>query len=161
MTTIDQIMKNPLRPLLLATALLSAAGCASYVPTAVEATTLTVTKTEERSARLGLKIVFPAGDYVPDFSNKHGTFYLAPSSVIFSSVGIHTPMRGGIFIPAIGAKDQRQAAWKQLSSGDALGGILSSGTPSIYTYPLDQPVTFSRKVANLVEPASPIRVGAQ
>lgn len=153
-------MKLPIHALFLATLLLSAAGCASYAPIAAETPTLTLPKAEERSSRLGLKVVFPAGDYVPDFANQHGTFYLAPSSVMFSNVGMHTPMRGGLFIPVIGAKDQRQAAWKQLSSDDALGGLLSSGTPSIYTYPLDQPLPFSRKMAKPTEPASSSGAGS-
>ena len=161
MINLRQTMKNSLRSLLLATTLLSAAGCATYVPLASNTPPLTLTRTEERSSDLGLKVLFPAGDYVADFANKDGTFYLAPASVMFSNFGTHTPMRGGIFIPAIGAKDQRQAAWKQLASDDAIGGLLSSGVPSIHLYPPHQPVPFAQNRLAQGQPVAASRAGNQ
>lgn len=151
-------MKTSLRTLLLSLTLLSAAGCAHYVPLTAGTPTLTLPQATERSSRLGLKVNFPAGDYVADFANQDGIFYLAPSSVMFSNLGIHNPMRGGLFIPTAGAKDQRQSAWKQDLLVDTMGGLLAVGAPSIHLYPLDQPVLLTKKPANPESPVSPVRV---
>jgi hypothetical protein len=147
-------MKLSVCALLTALSTFSFVGCASYVPIATGTPTLVLSKPEQRSSRLGLKIALPAGDYIPDFANENGIFYLAPTSVMFSNLGMNNPLRGGVYVPSPGAKDQRQAAWAQISTPGGLTGIISSGSSSIYTYPLDQPVSFSVKSANPPSPTT-------
>lgn len=128
------------------------ASCSTVVGIPEGTPTLTLAKPEERSAALGLKILLPAGDYLPDFANADGVFYVAPTSVIFSNLGIRNPLRGGVFVPYPTAKNQRQKAWTQLSDAGSISGLLGSGSSSLQTYPLDRPVSFEKKPIQSSQP---------
>ena len=76
----------------------------------------------------GLKVDFPKGVYAPDFQTDEGTYYLAPTKIIWNALGTHRPRRGGLFIPHPGSKDQRQASWLDQEEGS--GGLLGSAATS-------------------------------
>jgi hypothetical protein len=145
-------MKAAAKALILTAGILFSAGCSTItsIPTGTPA--LTLAQKEERTGNWGLKFTFPAGDYLPDFASEKGIFYIAPTSVIFTSLGVNTPFRGGIFVPHRGAKDQRQAAWSY-GRGDAVGGLFTAGDTGVHSYRYDLPIRFLEKPNKGPEPA--------
>jgi hypothetical protein len=137
-------MRSVMKVLVLAACVLFSAGCATITSVPAGTPVLMLAQKEERAGSWGLKFAFPAGAYLPDFANEGGIYYSAPTSVIFTSLGVSTPFRGGVFIPHRGAKDQRQAAWSY-GRGDAVGGLFTAGDTGVHTYRFDTPIVFSGK----------------
>lgn len=119
------------------------AGCMSFSAAPASAPVLSLAAAEARTSRGGRAITFPAGDYVPNFANAKGVFYLAPSWVRFQELNIGTGRRGGVFIPFATAKNQKQSAWAEVFGPNARGML---GT-SIYTYPLETPLPLREKTS--------------
>jgi hypothetical protein len=105
------------------------AGCESVQPIAENTPSIVIKKPEHRAMNLaGLNVDFPAGVYAPDFQTVEGTYYLAPTKLIWNALGTHRPRRGGIFIPHSDAKNQEQASW--LDQEEDAGGLFGAGTSS-------------------------------
>jgi len=122
-------------------------GCASIQPVPTGTKAIVLGTPETRPVGLS-KGVLPAGEYLPDFQTEHGIYYLAPSSIITSGLGLSSASRGGLFVPFPSNKDQRQGIWLQLGSGGtAIGTLLnaSSGGTSTYLYRFDVAVPFTSK----------------
>jgi hypothetical protein len=86
-------------------------------------------------------IQFPAGIYQPDFTTKDGVYYRATTHLATSSLGIHTLMRGGLYIPNSSDSDQRQGAWFDQQEGS--GGLLTFGmTSPKRTFRFKEPIPF-------------------
>lgn len=139
-------------------ALLLASCATSYRPPPSGTAIISITKPEERKVRAGVRVLLPAGDYLPDLASDDGIYYLARSSVILANPIYQTPGRGGLFVPHPATKDQRHAVWIQIGSG---GGLivspLSTGAQSTHLYPFAEPVSFSVKsqVSKVPSPSSP------
>lgn len=131
---------------LLALALLFT-GCVANTFTTVlnDTVAITLVNTEERAIRMGGEATLPAGDYLPDFVSDEGVFYLAPTSVTIRSLGVAFPARGGLFVPHASRPKMKQAAWIRLPLGRLIGGVLSSDTSGIESYPFDEPVKYTSK----------------
>lgn len=137
-------MKAAANALILAAVILFSAGCSTVTSVPADTPALTLAQKEERTGSWGLKFTFPAGEYRPDFASESGIFYIAPTSVIFTSLGISTPFRGGVFVPHRGAKDQSQAAWSY-GRGDAVGGLFTAGDTRVHSYRYVTPILFLEK----------------
>ena len=84
---------------------------------------------------------FPAGVYKPDFESETGTYYVAPSKVINESLGLNTPMRGGIYIPHSSNPDQAQAGW--VDNQESAGGLVGfAATAPTRLWPFMPPISF-------------------
>ena len=73
-------------------------------------------------------IQFPRGVYEPDFTTREGVYYRSPSHLGESALGIHTVMRGGLYIPNSSDSDKSQGAW--FDQQESAGGLLSFGLSS-------------------------------
>ncbi len=86
-------------------------------------------------------IQFPAGVYEPDFTTKEGVYYRAPTHLGEAALGIHTVMRGGLYIPNSSDSDKRQGAW--FDQQESAGGLLSFGLSSPKrTFRFKEPILF-------------------
>jgi hypothetical protein len=95
----------------------------------------------QRVSRGLATIQFPAGVYEPDFTTQDGVYYRAPSHLVDSALGIHTLMRGGLYIPNSSDFDMRQGAWFDQQEGS--GGALTFGLSSPKnTYRFENPIPY-------------------
>src|SRR5438105_6471029 len=92
-------------------------GCKSVQPIAGNTPSIAVKTPQHRPTVLGGSVDFPAGIYAPDFQTDQGIYYLAPTKLVVSGLGMHRPKRGGLFVPHSNALDQRQAMWLDQEEG--------------------------------------------
>jgi hypothetical protein len=93
-----------------------AIGCKSVQPVAPDEPSILIKNQVTRTSGLS-EITFPACIYTPDFQTEDGTYYLASKKMFggFRSARAR-PFRGGLFLPKIGAENQKQACWDEQQS---------------------------------------------
>jgi hypothetical protein len=106
--------KNSLSYLIIIFMLFCNSGCVLYMkskqpvplPCSESEPSIRILKTTKTDKGF-LSITFPAGIYTPAFQSSDGTYYQAPSSLIFDN----DAKSGGIFIPFRHNKDQKMSGW--------------------------------------------------
>src|SRR5438093_664100 len=88
-----------------------AVGCKSVQQIGANTPAIVIKQPEHRPTVLGGSVEFPVGIYSPDFQTDKGVYYLAPTKLVVSGLGMHRPKRGGLFVPHPNDSDQRQAMW--------------------------------------------------
>jgi hypothetical protein len=142
------------------------AGCESVQPIAENTPSIVIKKPQHRPTILGGSVDFPVGVYAPDFKTVEGTYYKAPTMIIWNALGTHRPRRGGLFIPVPISPDQkvievttsstknaknanrktlvngdlRQGAWLDQEEDSSLFGAGASSTTRLWRF--DEPVPY-------------------
>ena len=133
-------MKTRFLPVWLLALTLVVSGCKSVQPIADNEPSIFIQKTEHRKTGMGGSVDLPKGVYVPDFQTDKGIYYLAPTKIILGALGMHRPVRGGLFVPHKKNPDQRQAMWQDQQENSGLLTAGASSTTRIWH--LDSPVNY-------------------
>jgi len=115
-------------------------GCESVQPISANTQSIILKTPEHRPTVLGGSVDFPVGVYAPDFQTVEGTYYKAPTMIIWNALGTHRPRRGGLFIPRPDAKDKEQGAWLDQEEDSGLLSMGASSTTRLWRF--SEPVLY-------------------
>lgn len=114
-------------------------GCKSVSPVWDDTTSIVLKRPQHRSIMMG-SVDFPAGVYAPDFQTDKGTYYLAPTKLVVSGLGMRRPKRGGLFVP-FDKSNGKQGMWLDQEEGSG-GLIIAGATSTTRLWKFDEPILF-------------------
>jgi hypothetical protein len=71
----------------------------------------------------GGEVHFPRGLYRPAFYTDKGVYYKTDLNILVTGFGVSTIKRGGLFVPHVSYKDQRQGYWTDNQETGGFGAM--------------------------------------